>query len=425
MQEGKNTLIAIIVVSSIIASACFGYIARTRAEMGSLATAKPVGVGLLASTDKFGETTESEYFYEVAELLRQKYVEPVKVDQKMASGAVRGMVNSLLDPESNFYDGDQFKAFTQSQAGAYSGIGVELNLQYDQKELKKLQSGDQTTDSLLLLPKVVIASIMPGSPAETAGIQPGDELRAAQGKFIVTGEDVRKLRELQTAVTEGKSSAEELKNVRDDLQTRVENVLSLSRARDYLLTGTEGEISLELLRNGKLIKLDVGRQKTEVKPIEKTLEGTIAIRFFTTLVKELQSVTIEDGMTLDLRNSGIGNFDEMERSLAKFLPAGSYGGVTNSNGQVNRRITLITGPEKPPKVKLLVDNSTTGAAATFARILNIYGNVEVEGALPNETAWTEIQSLPDGSGYTLAIGKYTHNLPAIAQNNPAKSEESK
>lgn len=418
MQEGKKTLIAIVVISSVIASACFGFIARTRAEMGSLATNKPIGVGLLASTDKFGETSESEYFYEVAELLRQKYVEPIKIDQKMASGAVRGMVSSLLDPESNFYDPDQFKEFLARQNGTYSGIGVELSYKYNQDELRKIQTGEEGGDPLLLLPAITIGSIMPGGPAEQAGLKVGDEIRKAQGKYIITGQDVKELRDLQTAVTEGKASVDDLKIMRDDIQNRVDNVLSVSKARDYLLSGTEGEIQLTIKRDGKEMTFDVPRQTTTVKSVIKNLDGTIALRFFQNAIPEIESLTIEDGLTFDLRNSGLGNYNEMERALSKFLPPGTYGGVINNANQVNRRITLIAGPEKAPNLTLIVDDSTTGAAATFARILASSGNAVLQGTLSDKSQWTEIQTLPDGSGYTLAIGSYSDSVPTVAQATP-------
>lgn len=55
--------------------------------------------GLVASRDP-REVPEGDYFYEISNLLKQRYVEPIKDEQKLALGAVRGMVGSLGDPDS-------------------------------------------------------------------------------------------------------------------------------------------------------------------------------------------------------------------------------------------------------------------------------------------------------------------------------------
>lgn len=427
MQEGKNTAWTFLVIILSIGSLCFGFLSRNQADMGSLATNKPVGVGLLATTDKFSTTSESEYFFELAELLRRYYVEPIKIDQKMASGAIRGMVTSLVDPESNFYDKEQFQTFIASQKGIYSGIGIELDYKYNQKELQKLQSGSSEVDSLLLLPQIFVGSVMPGSPAEQAGLLPGDEIRIVNGKYVVTGNDIKSLRDLQTAVTEKRATTEQLNKKRGQIEDMVKNVLSAAKTRDYLLHGTESEVQLTIKRDGKDIRLDIGRKITKVKPIVKNLDGTISIRFFKGSTREIQNLKIESGMKIDLRNSGLGEFEEMERSLSQFLPTGDHGGVISPDGHIARRITTTTAPKEIPKITLITDHSTIGAAAAFARILVGAKVATIEGTLPTERSWLEVQNLPDGSGYTLAIGKFLADLneskSAVAANtNPQKPE---
>lgn len=428
MAEGKNTVWTFLVLVAAVGSLCAGFLARNKADMGSLASNKPLGVGLLASTDKQGETSEAEYFYEIAELLHQYYVEPVEVDQKMASGAVKGMVASLLDPESNFYEPEQFKTFQDSQSGNYSGIGVELDYIFNQSELKKLQDGKSDVDSLLLLPKVVISCVMPGSPAERAGLLPGDEIRIIQGKYLVTGQDIQELRDMQTKVTENKATVEQLNKLRDAVQDHAKNSVTSVKARTILTSGTEGEIQMTIRRNGKEMRFDVGRAQTAVPAIDKNLDGRIALRFFRGAAGQVQQLTVESGMVFDLRNSGNGNYDEMERSLAKFVSAGPHGAIYNADGKPVRPINALTGTEQKLKVTLIVDNSTIGAAATFAHILQASGVAQIQGTMPAESSWVEVQTLPDGSGYTLAIGKYSAQAPntaAVAQNDSKPAAEDK
>lgn len=425
MSEGKNTLWAFLAILAAVASLCSGFLARNKAEMGSLATAKPLGVGLLASTEKESETTEAEYFYEIAELLHQHYVEPVEIDQKMTSGAVKGMISSLLDPESNFYDPEPFKSFQASQGGNYGGIGVELDYRFNQSELKKLQDGKSDVDSLLLLPSVMISSVMPGSPAERAGLKTGDEIRIVQGKHLVTGQDIQELRNLQTLVTEKKATVEQLNELRDEIQDHAKNALTSAKARTLLTSGTQGEIQLTVRRAGKNMPFDVGRADTTVPAIDKNLDGRIGLRFFKGSALQVQQLAVESGMVFDLRNSGLGDFDEMERSLAKFLQAGPHGAIYTPDGIQVRPVNALTGTKGLVKVKLIVDESTIGAAATFAHILIGAGAAEIEGTLPPASSWVETQSLPDGSGYTLAIGKYSADTPKPKNQGNADSNKDK
>jgi len=421
MADSKNTAWTFIAPIVCVAALAIGFLARTKAEMGSLASNKPVGVGLINDKQSFGELNESEYFYELASLLKANYVEPTDIDQKMATGAIRGMVASLLDPDSIFYDKPQFESFLATQRGNYSGIGVELEYRYDQAELKKLQGGSSGVDSLMLLPQILVASVLPGSPAEQAGLIAGDEFRQIAGKYIITGLDIKKLRDLQTAVTEKKANPTDLQKYRDEISAWVKDVIPAGKIRDHLLSGTEGEVALKINRNGKMLSFDVPRRTTSVKPVVTNQDGT-QVRFFEGAVAEFHRTDLTDGQVLDLRNSGSGNFDEMERALGNFLPAGKYGFVINGKA-TPKPITVIAGLKKPLKFKLLVDSSTHGASAVFAHILADSGNATVSGTLPPAPSWIEIQKLTDGTGYTLATGTYKLSdtkTAAIEQTEPIR-----
>ena len=71
----------------------------------------------------------------------------------IAYAAAKGAVDSLQDPYSNFYDPSEAKQILEALQGAFVGIGVYL---------QESSNG------------VVVVKVVPGSPAQKAGLQAGD-----------------------------------------------------------------------------------------------------------------------------------------------------------------------------------------------------------------------------------------------------------
>jgi C-terminal processing protease CtpA/Prc len=98
----------------------------------------------------------------------------------------------------------------------------------------------------------------------------------------------------------------------------------------------------------------------------------------------------------------------MRRCLALVLPSGTYGSITKANGSSPRPLTISSGTQNPPKLTLIVDETTEGAAQVFTLVLQSAGRAKVEGKLKNEAARViNVYRLPDGSGYTLVTGLYS------------------
>ncbi|MCD6401114.1 MAG: S41 family peptidase [Anaerolineales bacterium] len=106
-------------------------------------------------------------FWEVWDIVHDQYVDQPIDDVKMMRGAIRGMLESLGDQHTSYMDPDQYLQANIPLEGEYEGIGawVDPNAEY-----------------------LTIVSPMPGSPAEKAGLQPGDEIIAVDGDDV-TGID--------------------------------------------------------------------------------------------------------------------------------------------------------------------------------------------------------------------------------------------
>ena len=108
--------------------------------------------------------TEHQLLDEVAERVRLEYVDPV-APGALEQAAVEGMIESL-DPHSAFLDSAEFGEMRVTTAGSYSGVGIEVAEEDD---------------------RVVVVSPIEGSPAERAGVRPGDVLVEVDGVALKPG----------------------------------------------------------------------------------------------------------------------------------------------------------------------------------------------------------------------------------------------
>lgn len=95
-------------------------------------------------------------FWEAVDLVKQKYVgiEEVK-DQKLLYGAIQGVLSSLQDPYSSFFDPAEAKKFEEDLSGSFGGIGAEIGIRNN---------------------ALTVISPLKGNPAEAAGIKAGDRI---------------------------------------------------------------------------------------------------------------------------------------------------------------------------------------------------------------------------------------------------------
>ncbi len=112
-------------------------------------------------------------FWQAWNLVHKQFVKQPVDDVALMRGAIRGMLDGLGDQHSSYIDPDQLAAFnTQIEGQQYEGIGAWVD-----------PSGDYLT----------IISPMVGSPAEKAGLKPGDKIIAIDGEDMtgIDGELVR------------------------------------------------------------------------------------------------------------------------------------------------------------------------------------------------------------------------------------------
>src|SRR6185369_12112178 len=103
-------------------------------------------------------------FWTVLSKIENNYYDKTAIDpQKVVNGAISGMVSSLDDPYTVYLPPVQNSEFKQALAGQFEGIGAELGL-----------SGKQ----------IIVIAPLDGSPAQKAGVKPGDAIIKVNGQSI-------------------------------------------------------------------------------------------------------------------------------------------------------------------------------------------------------------------------------------------------
>src|SRR5882724_8358599 len=104
---------------------------------------------------------EARLFAEVYERIKGEYVDDIG-DRALMEKAVRGMV-AALDPHSAYLDSQEFEEIRLSTMGSYPGVGIEVVAE----------------DGV-----VKVLRPIEGSPAQQAGLLPGDEIVRIDGNDI-------------------------------------------------------------------------------------------------------------------------------------------------------------------------------------------------------------------------------------------------
>ena len=418
----------------VLAAGCMvgGYAVRQASDYRQ--TVGQIGLGrLLASRSETVDVAEGDYFREVSDLLKNQFVEPVKDDKKLLAGAVRGMVVSLGDPNSMFFAPEEFKVFKAMRQGRYEGIGAWLGFEggampsapkTEDPEGGPSTDEDEGGSAVARMPRLTVVAVVPGGPAAKAGLKSGDLIEELDGRWVVNGAPIAAFQKASLQFRDKKIGVKEINALRKELQEKLDRSLMPMKARDRLFAGTSGEIKLTVVRGGKPVPLTITKGASTL-PEGIQPDGTLALPFIDGAPKVLaDAIAGKDAITIDLRSNVLGDDATMIRCLEKLAPKGTYGATIGAKG-TSAPLKLLTGNPKPPKITLLVDRSTRGAAQIFALALTNKGLAKIGAgstAMVPERGTTLVVQLPEGSGYTLTSGDYRATTLAAPKKPTAKKK---
>jgi len=304
---------------------------------------------------------ELELFAEVLDRITKYYFEPVDWSA-LIQGAIDGMLKSLNDPQSTFFTAQELENFLLQTTGSFGGIGVRI-----------VDVGEE----------VVIFEIIPGTPAEKAGLFPGDRISRAAGEDLA-GRGVERAMELLrgpkgTSITisvlrPGADEAMEMTLSRDDIKMRAVTSRMLQPGLGYI----------------KISSFD-----------NHTGED------FTRQFALLEQEGLHKGLILDLRNNTGGLVDEAIKVAKLLVPAGEITRMVDRSGQARNIHYSSASPLSYPLV-VLVNEETASAAEIVAGALQDRGTALLVGVKTYGKATVQHldHQLPSDSALRLTVAKY-------------------
>lgn len=372
---------------------------------------------LLASKENQIDIDEADYFSAIVDLLKAKFVEPVNDEDKLLSGAIRGLIVGLKDVDSQFFNPKEFEAFKSIRAGAYPGIGVWLDYKAMKSDIKLEGNPDE-----IMLPRLAVVSVAPGSPADLSGIKVGDVLDSIDGHWVTNSEELLRYRKAQADFLAKKIDFKVINDLRKELRKKVEKSVTPFRAREKATTGIVGEIETSWMRDGKALKtVKIARKLTELNLLTEK-DGALVLGFTPSAPAALSAyLKGKSEVTLDLRRNLFGELESMKKCMELVAKKGKYGFLTSDRKPITFEVEK--GNPTPPKIKLLVDASTRDAAEIFALALSSQGAATLSGGTTGgKPKVREIGQLSDGSGYVIVSGSYAATLEKASEKASVKAE---
>lgn len=274
-------------------------------------------------------------------------------------GAYAGYIQGLGDKWSYYMSAEQYASYKEDSEASYTGIGITVNYDSENKLLRVLSVGEDT-------------------PAEQAGIRPMDIITAVEGKLVA--------------------------------DIGYDEAISM-------IKGEEGtSVSLTIDRSGDIIDLKTDRKQLEKQYVKYEMldgnTGYIRITEFSDGAQDEFIAAVEsliadgaEGFVFDLRNNPGGDLTVLLSMLDRILGEEVLFTEEYKDGEKYSYDSDSTFLDYPMEV--LLNEYSYSAAEYFGAVLQEYGVAEVVGQPTTGKGYGQTTfELSDGSALVISIIKY-------------------
>jgi carboxyl-terminal processing protease len=268
---------------------------------------------------------------EVFTTIQQHYVKANPDAVKLTEGAAAGMVSGLGDQFSRYLTPEEYRANQSFLSGQFAGIGASVQQKADQ---------------------IVLVSILPGTPAEKAGLKVGDVVTAVDGQS-----------------TKGWTADDAVNHIRGKAGTSVK---------------------LQVSRNGQSFTFDLTRQDINVPSVATHIFDNRVLYIHVFEFGSRTSAEFDQALKanltgsvsmvlLDLRDNPGGYVDAANDVISEFVSSGASTILVSRGGKEDvRKVTGNGRAFSNPLVVLLNENSASASEIT-AGALKDYGRGKLVG----------------------------------------------
>jgi carboxyl-terminal processing protease len=319
-------------------------------------------------------------FWDTYQAVTQRYAGPGDVDRKaLIEGAIKGMIAALGDPYSMYLTSQEYRDSLQGLSGEIEGIGATIGA---------VDASGKTSSCTTLTAtdcQMVIVAPIQGSPADKAGLLPGDVITAVDGKALagMSLDDARAL----------------VRGPRDTAVT---------------LTIVRGDAAPE---DVEIVRAIVITPEVEAKLLANDTVGYLKLSGFSEhAAGQLDQALGEDvqagirKIVLDLRGNP-GGFVTAARDIAsEFLADGTVFWQRDADGNLTETVAKPGGKATDPSIKvvLLVDGGSASASEIVAGALHDRGRATLVGQKTfgkgTVQQWTQLED--DSGGFRLTTARW-------------------
>jgi carboxyl-terminal processing protease len=300
----------------------------------------------------------------VMELLHERYVDQDKATyDKLLEGALKGMLHEL-DPYCSYESPKSAKQLHQRANGRFAGIGIIV---LKEKRLIK------------------IVGVIKNSPAEKAGLHPGDIILKVDGHKV----DHTSLQQ------------------------------SISRIKGP--PGTKVSLTIRRYKTGRTETLKIVRAIVYRNPVScvKVLSGDIgyikldtftipAVKGIDRAISNLKKKRVK-GLIIDLRSNPGGLLNVACKLVSRFIPEGKL--IVSTNGRmknINKEMKAVNSPKTLDlPIVILINGYSASASEIFSGSLKDHRRAVLVGAKTyGKGSIQRIMKLPNKGALKFTVGKY-------------------